>query len=54
MIVANLVGGPDSGFESDNNEVVLALKSGEFIDVPKAPKPEIANRILDHLARLRA
>jgi len=54
MIVANLVGGPDSGFESDYNEVVLALKSGEFIDVPKAPKPEIANRILDHLARLRA
>ncbi len=54
MIVANLVGGPDSGFESDNNEVLLALKGGEFIDVPKAPKAEIANRILDQIGRFRS
>ncbi len=54
MIVANLVGGPDSGFESDNNEVLLALKGGEFIDIPKAPKAEIANRILDQIGRFRS
>lgn len=53
MIVANLVGGPDSGFESDDNEVLLALKGVEFIEVPKAPKAEIAYRILDQIRRLR-
>ncbi|HXJ37928.1 MAG TPA: bifunctional phosphopantothenoylcysteine decarboxylase/phosphopantothenate--cysteine ligase CoaBC [Bryobacteraceae bacterium] len=52
MVVANLVGGADSGFESDSNEVLLALRTGEFIEVPKAPKPEIANRILDQIVRL--
>lgn len=54
MIVANLVGGPDSGFESDNNEVLLASKGGEFLEIPNAPKAEIAHQILNQLARLRA
>ncbi|MCU1330578.1 MAG: Phosphopantothenoylcysteine decarboxylase / Phosphopantothenate-cysteine ligase [Bryobacterales bacterium] len=54
MIVGNLVGGLDSGFESDNNEVLLALRGGVFIEVPKAPKSQIANRILDQLVKLRA
>jgi phosphopantothenoylcysteine decarboxylase/phosphopantothenate--cysteine ligase len=54
MIVGNLVGGLDSGFESDNNEVLLALRGGVFIEVPKAPKAQIANRILDQLVNLRA
>lgn len=53
MIVGNLVGQPDSGFESDHNEVVLALRSGEFIEIPRATKREIADKILDQVLRLR-
>ena len=34
MIVGNLVG-QDSGFESDENEVILALRSGELIEIPE-------------------
>jgi phosphopantothenoylcysteine decarboxylase / phosphopantothenate---cysteine ligase len=52
MIVGNLVG-QDLGFESDQNEVVLALRSGEFIELPKASKREIADGILDQVLRLR-
>jgi phosphopantothenoylcysteine decarboxylase/phosphopantothenate--cysteine ligase len=53
MIVGNLVGQQDSGFESDQNEVLLALKSGEFIELPRASKREIAEGILDQILRLR-
>jgi phosphopantothenoylcysteine decarboxylase/phosphopantothenate--cysteine ligase len=52
MIVGNLVG-QELGFESDQNEVVLALRSGEFIELPKASKREIADGILDQVLRLR-
>ena len=34
MVVGNLVGGADTGFESDENEVMLALRTGETIAVP--------------------
>lgn len=53
MIVANLVGGADSGFESDDNEVLLALRTGESIPIPLASKREIAERILDAALKLR-
>ncbi len=53
MIVANLVGA-DLAFESDNNEVELVLRGGEFIAVPRADKRQIAERILDQIARLKA
>ncbi len=53
MVVANLVGGPDSGFDSENNEVLLALRGGNFVEVPKASKLTIAHRILDQLKGLR-
>jgi phosphopantothenoylcysteine decarboxylase/phosphopantothenate--cysteine ligase len=52
MIVGNLVG-QDTGFESDENEVILALRSGELIEVPRASKREIAQKILDQVMRLR-
>jgi phosphopantothenoylcysteine decarboxylase/phosphopantothenate--cysteine ligase len=52
MIVGNLVG-QDTGFESDENEVVLALRSGELIEIPRASKREIAQKILDQVMRLR-
>jgi phosphopantothenoylcysteine decarboxylase/phosphopantothenate--cysteine ligase len=53
MIVANLVGGDDSGFESDQNEVALALRTGEFLKLPRASKRELADEILDHALEVR-
>jgi hypothetical protein len=32
--------------------VLLAMRSGEFIEVPQAPKRLIADRILDQIAGL--
>jgi phosphopantothenoylcysteine decarboxylase / phosphopantothenate---cysteine ligase len=53
MIVANLVGQDGTGFESDLNEVALALRTGEFIPLPRASKREIADRILSQILKLR-
>jgi phosphopantothenoylcysteine decarboxylase/phosphopantothenate--cysteine ligase len=53
MIVANLVGQAGTGFESDANEVALALRTGEFIQLPKASKREIADQILGRILKLR-
>jgi phosphopantothenoylcysteine decarboxylase/phosphopantothenate--cysteine ligase len=53
MIVANLVGGADSGFESDANEVTLVTRTGETIALERASKREIADRIFDRVLRLR-
>jgi phosphopantothenoylcysteine decarboxylase/phosphopantothenate--cysteine ligase len=53
MVVGNLVGGSEAGFESDENEVVLALATGELISLPRAPKREIADRIFDEVLKLR-
>jgi phosphopantothenoylcysteine decarboxylase/phosphopantothenate--cysteine ligase len=52
MVVGNLVG-VDTGFESDENEVVLALSTGGVITLPRAPKREIADRIFDEALKLR-
>jgi phosphopantothenoylcysteine decarboxylase/phosphopantothenate--cysteine ligase len=53
MVVGNLVGGADLGFESDENEVVLALSTGETLDVGRASKRDIAERIFDEILKLR-
>jgi phosphopantothenoylcysteine decarboxylase/phosphopantothenate--cysteine ligase len=53
MVVANLVGGRDLGFESDQNEVVLVLSTGENIPLPRASKREVAGKILDQILKLR-
>ena len=53
MVVGNLVGGSDAGFESDQNEVILALRTGDTIALPRSPKREIADRILDEVLKLR-
>jgi len=53
MIVGNLVGQPGTGFESDRNAVLLALKNGKFIEVPEAGKRQIADKILDQIPSLR-
>ncbi len=53
MVVGNLVGGADLGFESDENEVVLALSTGETLALERASKREIAERIFDQILKLR-
>jgi phosphopantothenoylcysteine decarboxylase / phosphopantothenate---cysteine ligase len=53
MVVGNLVGGEDTGFEADDNQVLLALRTGELIPVERASKREVADRIFDELLKLR-
>jgi phosphopantothenoylcysteine decarboxylase/phosphopantothenate--cysteine ligase len=53
MVVGNLVNQDGTGFESDQNEVVLVLRTGETIAVPRALKREIADRIFDQVLKLR-
>src|SRR5664280_1658026 len=53
MVVGNLVGASDPGFESDENEVVLTLRTGETIALPRASKRAIADRIFDEVLNLR-
>ena len=53
MLVANLVSQEGTGFEADENEVVLVLRTGETIPVRRAPKREIARTILDQMMKLR-
>ena len=52
MVVANFVGRPGSGFESDSNEVLLVLRNGESVPVGKASKREVAERILNEVVKL--
>ncbi len=52
MVVGNLVGGADVGFEADDNEALLALRTGELIAVPRASKREVAERIFDEIMKL--
>jgi len=53
MVVGNLVSQQGIGFDSDQNEVTLVLRSGEVEHVKQAPKREVADRILDQVQRLR-
>jgi phosphopantothenoylcysteine decarboxylase/phosphopantothenate--cysteine ligase len=53
MIVANLVGGANSPFESDHNEVTLVLANGDSIALPSATKREVADQIFDEALKLR-
>jgi phosphopantothenoylcysteine decarboxylase/phosphopantothenate--cysteine ligase len=53
MVVGNLVNQANIGFESDQNEVILVLKTGENVPLPRAPKREIADQIFDQALRLR-
>ncbi len=53
MVVANLVGSNGTGFEGDENEVLLITRDKEPVAVPKAAKKEIARHILDAVLALR-
>ena len=53
MVVANLVGTSETGFESENNEVLLLTRTGDVLAVPKASKRDVADRIFDETLKLR-
>jgi len=53
MVVANLVSQSGIGFDSDENEVVLVTRTADPITVRRAPKRQIAARILDETMKLR-
>jgi len=53
MVVANLVGHEGTGFESEENEAVLVMRTGGIIPLERAPKREIAGRIFDQVMKLR-
>ena len=53
MVVGNLVGGSETGFESEHNEVLLVSRTGEVLPVPKASKRDVADRIFDETLKLR-
>jgi phosphopantothenoylcysteine decarboxylase/phosphopantothenate--cysteine ligase len=53
MIVANQVGLPDQGLGSDFNAVTILTPKGEPVDVPRAPKWRVAERIWDAIGAAR-
>ena len=53
MVVGNLVSQAGTGFDADDNEVVLVQRTGQTIAVPRASKRAIAARIFDEAMRLR-
>jgi phosphopantothenoylcysteine decarboxylase/phosphopantothenate--cysteine ligase len=53
MVVANFVGREGTGFESEDNEVVLVLRTGESIPLERMSKRQVADHILDQVVTLR-
>jgi phosphopantothenoylcysteine decarboxylase/phosphopantothenate--cysteine ligase len=53
LIVANDVTRADIGFDADANEVVMLDRWGGLVELPRGPKLEIADRILDRVQALR-
>lgn len=52
LIVGNLIGAPDSGFESDTNKLKLFFADGRVEDVPVMEKPDAAHLLLDRIHSL--
>lgn len=49
MIVGNIVGVKDSGFESDTNKVKFFFRDGTTDEPPLMDKIAVAHRLLDHI-----
>jgi len=54
LIVANDVTAEGAGFDRDTNVVTLFSRDGRDLALPKMPKSEVAQRILDEALRLRS
>lgn len=52
IIVGNIVGHPDSGFGADTNTVTLFYKDGTKENLPKMPKDDVANLLLDRILKI--
>jgi len=52
-VMSHVASQQGTGFESDENEVVLVTRAGETIPVARASKRAIAGRIFDEALRLR-
>ena len=53
LVVGNVVNQEGTGFESEENEVTLVMRTGEVMPLEKASKRVLADRILDQAMRLR-
>jgi phosphopantothenoylcysteine decarboxylase/phosphopantothenate--cysteine ligase len=53
MVVGNLVNQESTGFEADDNEVTLVLRTGETLPLPRASKRELADKVFDAALKLR-
>ncbi|MBI3624901.1 MAG: bifunctional phosphopantothenoylcysteine decarboxylase/phosphopantothenate--cysteine ligase CoaBC [Candidatus Rokubacteria bacterium] len=54
LMVANDVSQSGIGFEADDNQVTLLDRWGGVIDLPRMPKLQVANAVLDRILALRA
>jgi phosphopantothenoylcysteine decarboxylase/phosphopantothenate--cysteine ligase len=54
LIVANDVGRAGIGFDADENAAVLVDRSGGVTDLPRMPKRDLADRILDAVRQLQS
>ncbi|HSQ83453.1 MAG TPA: bifunctional phosphopantothenoylcysteine decarboxylase/phosphopantothenate--cysteine ligase CoaBC [Desulfobacterales bacterium] len=52
IIVGNIVGHSDSGFGADTNTVTLFYKGGAKENLPKMPKDDVANLLLDRILKI--
>jgi len=52
IIVGNIIGTADSGFEADTNKVTLFYKDGSSEALPLMEKDEVAHQLLDRIVRL--
>jgi hypothetical protein len=52
--VANDVTAQGAGFDVDTNIITMFFADGRDVTLPKLPKAELAQRILDELLRMRA
>jgi len=52
LIVGNLIGAPDAGFESDTNRMKFFFRDGSVEDLPLMDKDEAAHVLLDRIGAL--
>jgi phosphopantothenoylcysteine decarboxylase/phosphopantothenate--cysteine ligase len=52
IIVGNIVGYPGSGFDADTNMVTLFYRDGTKENLPKMPKMNVANLLLDRIVKM--
>jgi len=53
LLVANPVGQPGAGFDSEENTALLVTASGEVLEFPRGSKRELAARVFDLVRNLQ-